>query len=463
MNHRIALFSRIPVVGAILLCGALCTAQIPTASPPSEIDGSWFGTLDVGAAKLRLELKITTTAGLKASLVSLDQGNAEIPATATRDGLAIKLEMKSIGGALEGKFDKDFTRIDTTFTQNGASFPLVLTRAKSEAAAPPPPRRPQYPVKPYPYKEEEVSYPNPAAGGIKFAATLTIPPGKGPFPAVLLITGSGPQDRDETVMNQKPFLVLSDYLTRKGIAVLRADDRGVAKSEGTFATATTADFATDAEAGLAYLKTRPEVDHHKMGLIGHSEGGTIAPMVAARNKDVAFIVMLAGTTVPGYEIIVAQTAALVKASGAPPEKVEAAAKQERALLELVMHEKDNTVLRAKLKEQFAVPEGQLRALTSPWYRYFLEYDPGPALRKVQCPVLALNGEKDVQVPPELNLPALRKALTEGGNKHFEAVEMPGMNHLFQVAKTGLPSEYETIEETMSPAVLEKVATWIGQQ
>jgi pimeloyl-ACP methyl ester carboxylesterase len=455
--RRIALFTRI----FLLVAASICIAQTPT--PASEIDGSWFGTLDVGAAKLRLELKLTTSAaGLKASMISLDQGNAAIPTTATRDGLTIKLEMKSIGGALEGKFDKDFTRLDSTFSQNGASFPLVLTRTKSAAAAPPPPRRPQYPVKPYPYKEEEVSYPNPAAGGIKFAATLTIPPGKGPFPAVFLITGSGPQDRDETVMNQKPFLVLSDYLTRHGIVVLRADDRGTGKSEGTFAAATTADFATDAEAGLAYLKTRPEVDRHKMGLIGHSEGGTIAPMVAARNKDVAFIVMLAGTTVPGLELIVAQTAALVKASRAPPEKVEAAAKEERTVLELVMQEKDSAVLRAKLKE-FHVPESQLAGLSSPWYRYFLEYDPGPALRKVQCPVLALNGEKDVQVPPELNLPALRKALTEGGNKHFEAVEMPGMNHLFQVAKTGLPSEYETIEETMSPLVLEKVATWIGRQ
>jgi pimeloyl-ACP methyl ester carboxylesterase len=460
MKRNVLLFART----LLLLAAPLCVAQTTVQASAADIDGSWFGTLDVGAAKLRLHLKLTTTAaGLKASLFSLDQGNAEIPATATRDGQSIKVEMKSLGAALEGKFDKDFTRIDSTFSQSGASFPLVLTRTKGETAAAPPARRPQYPVRPYPYKDEEVSYPNPAAGGIKFAATLTIPPGKGPFPAVLLITGSGPQDRDETVMNQKPFLVLSDYLTRKGIVVLRADDRGVAKSEGNFATATTADFATDAEAGLAYLKTRPEVDHRKMGLIGHSEGGAIAPMVAARNRDVAFIVMLAGPGVPGHQIIVAQTAALVKASGAPPEKVEAAAKQEGAILDVVLGEKDNAAAQAKLKEQFSVPDSVVKSLTSAWYRYFLEYDPAVALRKVQCPVLALNGGKDVQVPPQLNLPAIRKALEEGGNKHFETVEMPGLNHLFQTANTGLVEEYSTIEETMSPAVLEKIAAWLAKQ
>ena len=461
MNYSTALFPRILTVLSVVLCVVIGVAQIPT--PASDIDGAWLGTLDVGSAKLRLQLTLTTSAGaLKGTVVSLDQGNAEISATVTRDGASIKVEMSRLSAMIDGKFDKDFTRIDSTFTQGGASFPLVLTRMKSGAEVAPA-RRPQNPVKPYPYKEEDVTYPNPAAGGIKLAGTLTIPPGKGPFPTVLLITGSGPQDRDETLMGHKPFLVLSDYLTRQGIAVLRVDDRGIAKSEGTFGTATTADFATDVEAGLAFLKTRQEVDHRKTGLIGHSEGGIIAPMVASRNRDVAFIVMLAGSGVSGEEIVVAQTAAVVRASGATAEQAERASQHERAILDLVVHEKDNAVAQAKLKEQFSVPEPTTKQLTSVWYRYFLEYDPAPALRKVKCPVLALNGEKDVQVPPHQNLPAIRAALDEGGNKRYEIVEMPGLNHLFQTAKTGSPNEYAEIEETMSPAVLEKIAAWIAKQ
>jgi len=284
-----------------------------------------------------------------------------------------------------------------------------------------------------------------------------------------LITGSGPQDRDESLLGHKPFLILSDYLTRHGIAVLRADDRGTAKSTGVFATATTADFATDTEAGIAYLKTRAEVDPHKIGLIGHSEGGVIAPMIAARNKDVAFIVMMAGTGVPGDQILVAQGEAIQVAGGKSPEQAAKDAAKEKEMLTLVETEKDQAVLEKELKEKLAgdVPEAQIgvqiKQITSPWFRYFLTYDPATALRKVTCPVLAINGEKDTQVPPKLNLPAIRKALEEAGNKHFEVDELPGLNHLFQTAKTGAPAEYSEIEETMSPVALEKISSWILKQ
>ena len=298
------------------------------------------------------------------------------------------------------------------------------------------------------------------------AATLTIPQGKGPFPAVVLITGSGPQDRDETLLGHKPFLVLSDYLTRQGIAVLRADDRGVGKSTGVFANATTADFATDTEAGIAYLKTRPEIDPHKIGLVGHSEGGVIAPMIAARNPDVAFIVMMAGTGVRGDEVLVAQSEAIAVASGQNPDQAAKDATKEREMLKLVETEKDPTALEKELKEKMAgdVPAGQIgmqiTQLTSPWFRYFLTYDPATALRKVTCPVLAINGEKDKQVLPSQNLPPIRKALEQAGNKRFEVDELPGLNHLFQSSKTGSPGEYAQIEETISPVALEKIATWI---
>jgi pimeloyl-ACP methyl ester carboxylesterase len=265
--------------------------------------------------------------------------------------------------------------------------------------------------------------------------------------------------------------VLSDYLTRHGVAVLRADDRGIAKSTGDFKTATTADFATDTEAGIAYLKTRAEVDPHKIGLIGHSEGGVIAPMIAARNKDVAFIVMMAGTGVPGDEVIAAQSEAIAVASGKDPAEAAKNATKEREMLKLVETEKDETVLDKELTEKMKasgdVPEAQIglqiEQLTSPWFRYFLTYDPATALRKVTCPVLALNGSLDKQVLPSQNLPPIRKALAESGNQHVEVDELPGLNHLFQTAKTGSPSEYSQIEETISPLALEKISIWILKQ
>ncbi len=301
------------------------------------------------------------------------------------------------------------------------------------------------------------------------AATLTIPEGKGPFPAVVLITGSGPQDRDESLMGHKPFLILSDYLTRHGIAVLRADDRGTGKSTGDFKGATTADFATDTEAGVAYLKTRSEIDPHKIGLIGHSEGGVIAPMIAARNQDVAFIVMMAGTGVPGDQVLVAQGEAIQIANGKDPKEAAKEAEDEKAVLILVETEKDEAVLEKELKEKLAgqLPEPQIglqiKQVTSPWFRYFLTYDPATALRHVTCPVLVINGSLDKQVLPSQNLPAIRKALAEAGNQHVEIDELPGLNHLFQTATTGSPTEYARIEETMSPVALEKMASWIVKQ
>jgi len=433
----------------------------------SDIDGAWEGVLDVGQ-KLRLVIHLTTTKdGLAATLDSPDQGASGIAATAVkRDGASLTVEVANIGAKYEGKIANDYSSIDGTFAQGGGQFPLVLKRG-AEAVKKEGPRRPQNPAKPYPYRAEDVKYPNPGAK-IELAATLTIPNGKGPFPAVVLITGSGQQDRDETVFGHKPFLVLADYLTRQGIAVLRSDDRGAGGSGGNFAVATTADFATDVESAVAYLKTRPEVDVHRIGLAGHSEGGVIAPMVAARNRDIAFIVMMAGTGVSGDRIIVAQVVAGAEAAGASHEAAEAAGVQQRRILDLVEQEKDEAVLREKLKAELKdAPAAQFdivyKQLTSPWYRYFLTYDPAPALRKVTCPVLALNGEKDTQVPSKLNLPAIRQALQEGGNRHFETDELAGLNHLFQHCKTGAVGEYQGIEETFAPEAMEKIATWILAQ
>jgi uncharacterized protein len=432
---------------------------------PSDIDGAWLGTLDAGAVKLRVVFHITNTEdGLTATLDSPDQGQSGIPVTSvTREGASLKLEVKSIAGVFEGKISSDLSTVEGTWTQMGNPMPLTLKRVKDTSELER--RRPQNPVKPYPYKEEEVSFDNKAAG-ITLAATLTAPPGKGPFPAVLLITGSGPHDRDEGIMGHKPFLVLADFLTRKGMVVLRADKRGCAKSTGNYATAIMVDFAADADAGVAYLKTRPEVDPHRIGLIGHSEGGIVAPMAAAQNPDVAFIVMMAGSGVLGEEILVAQGILISEAAGTSHEEAEKNAVEERAVLALVEHEKDDAVLEKELHEKLAgkLPETQLGAqiktLTSPWFRYFLTYDPATTLRKVTCPVLALIGEKDLQVPPKQNLPVIRKTLAEAGNKNSEVDELPGLNHLFQTAKTGAISEYSEIEETMSPVAMEKIAGWI---
>ncbi|HEV3039611.1 MAG TPA: alpha/beta fold hydrolase [Candidatus Angelobacter sp.] len=435
-----------------------------TFAHAQNIVGDWQGTLKIGPSELRLVLHITkVTDGFKASLDSIDQGANGIPVSkVSLQDSQLDLIVEEVHGTYRGKVNNDGTVITGTWTQT-QPLPLEFKRTKNTAELER--RRPQDPVKPYPYREEELTYEN-KLQGVTLAATLTIPSGKGPFPAVVLITGSGPQDRDEALLGHRPFLVLSDFLTRKGIAVLRADDRGVGKSTGSFGKATTADFATDTEAGVAYLKTRPEVDQHKIGLIGHSEGGVIAPMVAARNLDVAFIVMMAGSGVPGDAIITEQLRLIEEASGKSHEQAVKDAADEEEVLALVKREKNDAVLENELREKLAgrIPKAQLGAAiqqaTSPWFRYFVAYDPSSALIKVKCPVLAINGEKDLQVPPGQNLPAIRKALEAGGNKDFEVNELPGLNHLFQTAKTGSPSEYGSIEETISPVALEKMASWI---
>jgi fermentation-respiration switch protein FrsA (DUF1100 family) len=444
-------------------------ATVPKPVSPSDIDGLWLGSVDVNSVKLRIVFKIANSQdGLTATMQSPDQSPVWVPATSvTRSGSSLSIAVKSHDIAFDGKIAADLSIIEGNITAHGSSLPLVLKQLKDESVLVQ--RRPQNPVKPYPYREIEVSYTN-KVGGNTLAATLTIPSGKGPFPAVLLICGSGQHDRDESLLGHKPFLVLSDYLTRKGIVVLRADKRGAGQSTGDPNTATTADFATDAEAGVAFLKARSEVDSHKIGLVGHSEGGIIGPMVAARNSDVAFVVMMAGSGVSGDLIIVEQGRLIEEAAGASMEKATQDANKQRELFALVEKEKDNAVLEKELREHLAsrgVPDAQIamqiRMVTSPWMRYFLTYDPATALGKLTCPVLAINGSLDLQVPPTQNLPAIKKALHDGGNKQFEIAELPGLNHLFQTAKTGSPSEYGEIEETMSPVALDKIASWILKQ
>ncbi len=317
------------------------------------------------------------------------------------------------------------------------------------------------------YISKDVTFENKKAN-VTLAGTLTIPDSKGTFPAVLLIPGSGPHDRDEAILGHKIFLVLADYLTRHGIAVLRVDKRGIGKSTGDYAATTTMDFASDALAGVNYLLTVKQVNHRKIGLIGHSEGGIIAPIVADESPNVAFVVLLGGPGVSGYKIILSQLAAIDRASGVSDSSVNAALAVEKKLLHIVMTEKDSAkaagglrrVLETELKQTSGEADANISQLLSPWYRSFLAYDPVPALRKLKCPVLAVWGSKDLQVPPAENMPAVEKALKSGRNKDFNVVEISGLNHLFQDAKTGSPLEYGSVKESISPRALEVITKWI---
>ncbi len=449
--------------------GGVAAKPAPKSAKATDIDGDWLGILDTGMGKLRLLLHITNTdQDLIANVDSLDQGaNGIVVNSITRDKASLKFEMKSIAGSYDGTITAGVSSLTGTWTQAGKSWPLEFKRLKN-ASELEEPQRPQNPVKPYPYREEDVVYNNSKAD-VELAATITLPEGKGPFPAVLLICGSGPHDRDESLMGHKPFLVLADHLTRKGIVVLRADKRGVGKSSGDYPKAVMADFASDADAGVAFLKMRPEVDPKHIGLIGHSEGGIEAPMVAVSNPDVAFVVLMAGPGVRGDEILKAQQRLIEQSMGKSAAEIEKDAITQQAIFAILEKNEDDSTRDKDLRAALAgsVPDAQIgmqiKVLDSPWFRDFVKYDPAPTLSKLTCPVLAINGEKDIQVPSQQNLPAIRKALLAGGNKNFDIVELPGLNHLFQTAKTGAIGEYAEIEETISPAALEKISSWILKQ
>lgn len=448
----------------ILLARPPFAAPGGAPTPPPEPAGDWLGRLETGVLRLRLLLHISRTTGgpWRATFDSLDQNASGIPiAAVTIEGGHLRLDVPVAHASYEGDVRGD--SIAGTWTQGGASLPLVFDRVTAGSALPST-RRPQDPVEPYPYRADEVSYENRQAG-IRLAGTLTVPPGAGPFPAAILITGSGPQDRDETVFGHRPFLVLADHLTRHGLAVLRSDDRGEGRSGGTFKGATSADFATDVEAALAWLETRPEIDRRRIGLVGHSEGGLIAPMVAATHPEVAFLVLWAAPGVPGDDLLVEQVRRLMLARGKTAAEADRAADDERAVVDVVKRGAIRAVLDAELRGR--VPPGQMEALLkaaeSPWFRYFLTCDPALALRRVRCPVLAITGSLDVQAPADQNLPAIRRALDAGGNRQITIEEMPGLNHLLQTAQTGDVNEYAAIDETIAPAALEAIASWIRAQ
>lgn len=446
--------------------------------PPPDVAGIWEGSLDAGVIKLRLAFKVKKDADgkLTTKMDSADQGVKDIPieSTSFADG-QLKFDSPSMKAEYSGKLSADGKTITGEWKQAGQTFPMELKRVEKATEV----RRPQEPKKPYPYLEEEVTIANQEAD-VQLAGTLTRPKDGGPFAAVLLVSGSGPQDRDEAILGHRPFLVIADYLTRQGIVVLRCDDRGVGKSTGKHGTATTADFATDAYAAVKYLKSRPDIDPKRIGIAGHSEGGLIGPIVAAQHPDaIGFLILLAGPGLPGDEILRDQAEAVNRAGGATESDINQNRELQLQLLaiakaggpkeEVAKKLADATAKfietlseddKKKAEKEMKVAKQQLEMLSTPWFHYFLNHDPRPTLKKVRCPVLALNGEKDVQVTPKENLEAVGKALREGGNTRVTLTELAGLNHLFQHCKTGHPKEYNSIDETFAPEALEAMAKWI---
>ena len=459
-------------------------ASAPASEPTSREAGQWWsGTVVLPGQNLDFTVRF------RAGEAGAVQATIDIPAQGAKnlrlddvvfDDEHIRFSITSSGANFEYAREPNDTATGKLL-QHGMTLKSSMHRVSAEEAAHAGPPRPQMPKPPFPYAQREVTYENPADSA-KLAGTLTIPEGHGPFPAVVLITGSGAQDRDETIFGHKPFLVLADHLTRAGIAVLRSDDRGVGGSTGASMTMTTETFVGDVACAVDLLKKQPDIDARRIGLIGHSEGGLIAPILASSRDDIALIVMLAGPGAPGDELLGQQIAALLRVEGRSDEQIDEQVRAQRAVFKLLKsdapEEELRTATRAFIRVQntqanpgAAVTEESLDEqmkihfplLLSPWMRTFVRLDPRDFLVKVRCPVLALGGTLDLQVPADKNLPEIERALAKGGNKQVVAKALPKLNHLFQEAQTGSVAEYATIEQTFAPAALDEITSWLRAQ
>lgn len=461
----------------LLLLAAMAIANLLYAQ---DLSGSWYGLLEIPGKKLRINFHIRSEGSvLITTMDSPDQGAKGIPTDKTTiNGNELVIEAAKLGMVYKATFDAQSNELKGKFTQGPGTLPLNLSRTEksNEKIAV---KRPQEPVV-FPYKQEDVTFKNSKAGNV-LAGTLTMPQDGKASKIVVLISGSGPQDRNEEVaqFQQKPFLVWSDYLTKKGIAVLRYDDRGVGKSGGNFATATSADFATDVEAAIQFIQSRQDLKGLQIGLIGHSEGGMIAPMVASRNQAVKFVVLLAGPGIPISELMVEQGRDQMKVAGVPDSTIVANAAINRKIYKAVndLRKLNDADFKSKLDsvlfKEFrgddkkasneAVAQqvkSSVAQLSTPWFRYFLAFNPQDYLSKVKCPLLAINGTLDMQVSSESNLKGIKESMLKAGNKKFEIVPIKNLNHLLQLAKTGSVTEYGQLEETVNPQALEKAASWI---
>ncbi len=456
-NSKLRFMGRCVVLLAALISGLMSMAQ--------SLSGSWSGSIDVGAAKLPLVFHISDVpTGLTATMDSPAQGAKGIPVDSVScEGMTVRMAIVKLGVTIEGMWRGD--TMTTVFRQSGLELPLVLTRG-AEAEV----RRPQEPEPPYPYVCEEVSFPS-AATGLEMHGTLTIPEGEGPFAAVVLVTGSGTQNRDEELMGHKPFKVIADFLTRRGIAVLRYDDREWGRG---YAGATTADYASDALNAAAFLRRDSRMDPARVGIVGHSEGGTIAFMCAARCDSIAFVVSVAGMTIPGRECIVWQNGDSLRRAGIPQQAVErycsvidavfkrtAEAGRELSAEEAAQAVEEAVAAAGAADMPQAIRAELVKSATgaTAWLRFFVGYDPSADMSRVRCDVLAMNGTRDRQVDAEANLGVLEQCKELEG--HLTVRRYEGLNHLFQHCVTGLPDEYYTIEVTFSEEALADMADWIA--
>ena len=466
LNYHIASLFHSLVIISLSLAGISAQPDIAYS-----LDGIWLGTM-VLPNSVELRMGITISDGSNASLNMVDQATGEMPIDDMlhlKDSVAFNLER--LGIHIAGKMDATKDAMKTKFKQRGGEFPITFRRVSELPKL----ARPQTPTAPFPYISEEIVFANQQAG-IKVAGTLTIPKSDGKVPAVLLLTGSGQQGRDQDIAGHKHFWVIADYLSRKGIAVLRTDDRGIGGSTGDFKTSSSVDFAGDAIAGVRYLRTLPEIDTSKLGLIGHSEGFTVAAIAASKSNQVKFIVSLGGMGVNFKETIISQISNQLRMQNVSEEEIIQQEKWRHILYGIVEPSLDSATIAQKLWDAYGQltedeivalnwPKGRqehmVNQLLNPWWKYLIGLDIRKLLMQVQCPLLALYGKKDTQIDPTKNSLALEQALKAGGNSHFEIETLPGLNHLFQHAETGSEYEYVQIEETISPGVLMLISNWIS--
>lgn len=451
-----------------------------------NVSGNWQGNLHINDNEIPIVFHIKKDAFNKLSAV-FDSPSQKAFGIACND---VKLKSDSdiisiqiISGFYAAKLiNKD--SLDGVWHQGKGSLPLGLIRT-SDTSSFIEHKRPQTPLPPFPYLSIDTVYKN-ADNTMQYGATFTRPFSGNKFPTVILITGSGKQDRDENIFGHKPFAVIADYLTKNGIAVLRIDDRGMGKTSGDYETSTIADFAKDVETGIQYLKSRSDVDTKKIGLIGHSEGGIVAPLVAVGNKEVAFMILLAGSGVKGSEINDFQNIYPLQKTGTNKDVIKKFLVLHHKLRSISINSKnaidyDSTVSKIFLDWKKNQSEETLKELIrnsdeetirslqynyssfkTPWWNFFLNYDPSIALQKLSVPVLALNGEKDVQIEPKSNLAAIESALKKSKSKNFKTMEIPGLNHLFQHCLRCTVDEYAELEETFAPEILKIMGDWLNK-